>query len=223
MITTSLDIMIAIKLVLAIVCGGAIGFERELSRKAAGLRTNVLICMGSALFMIISRHIGGGAPYTDPARLVAQVVAGIGFIGAGVILQARGSVTGLTTAATIFVVAAVGIAIGEGMFGVALLSTALIIIVLVALRRVERFVLKRRRMFHYSLKTRDPAQFLENLLDLLERHNLQLEDFDVDNNPEGEHVVRLSIVTSIDGNRRLLSELPQLGSDLTTSTHESGE
>ena len=223
MITTSLDIMIAIKLVLAIVCGGAIGFERELSRKAAGLRTNVLICMGSALFMIISRHIGGGAPYTDPARLVAQVVAGIGFIGAGVILQARGSVTGLTTAATIFVVAAVGIAIGEGMFSAALLSTALIIIVLVALRRVERFVLKRRRMFHYSLKTRDPAQFLENLLDLLERHNLQLEDFDVDNNPEGEHVVRLSVVTSIDGNRRLLSELPQLGSDLTTSTHESGE
>jgi putative Mg2+ transporter-C (MgtC) family protein len=223
MINASPDILIAIKLVLAIVCGGAIGFERELSRKAAGLRTNVLICMGSALFMIVSRHIGGGAPYTDPARLVAQVVTGIGFLGAGVILQARGSVTGLTTAATIFVVAAVGIAIGEGMFGVALLSTALIIIVLVALRRVERFVLRRQRMFHYSLKTRDPAQFLENLLDLLERQHLHLEDFDVDNNPEGEHVVRLSVVTSIDGNRRLLSELPQLGSDLTTSTHERGD
>src|SRR5882672_12781894 len=108
--TNSLDMLIVAKLVLAIVCGGAIGFERELSRKAAGLRTNVLICMGSALFMIVSRHIGGGAPYTDPARLVAQVVTGIGFLGAGVILQARGSVTGLTTAATIFVVAAVGIA-----------------------------------------------------------------------------------------------------------------
>jgi len=223
MITASLNIVIAIKLVLAIMCGGAIGFERELSRKAAGLRTNVLICLGSALFMIVSRHIGGGAPYTDPARLVAQVVTGIGFIGAGVILQARGSVTGLTTAATIFVVAAVGIAIGEGMFGAALLSTTLIIIVLVALRRVERFVLRRQRMFHYSLKTRDPAQFLESLLDLLERQHLQLEDFDVDNNPEGEHVVRLSVVTSIDGNRRLLSELPQLGSDLTTSTHENGD
>jgi putative Mg2+ transporter-C (MgtC) family protein len=223
MLTTSLDIAIAVKLVLAILCGGAIGFERELSRKAAGLRTNVLICMGSALFMIVSRHIGGGAPYTDPARLVAQVVTGIGFIGAGVILQARGSVTGLTTAATIFIVAAVGITIGEGMVGLALLSTALIIIVLVVLRRVERFVIKRQRMFHYSLKTRDPAQFLESLLDLLERQNLQLEDFDVDNNPEGEHVVRLSVVTSIDGNRRLLSELPELGSDLMTSTHERGD
>jgi putative Mg2+ transporter-C (MgtC) family protein len=223
MITTSLDIAIAVKLVLAILCGGAIGFERELSRKAAGLRTNVLICMGSALFMIVSRHIGGGAPYTDPARLVAQVVTGIGFLGAGVILQARGSVTGLTTAATIFIVAAVGITIGEGMVGLALLSTALIIIVLVVLRRVERFVIRRQRMFHYSLKTRDPAQFLESLLDLLERQNLQLEDFDVDNNPEGEHVVRLSVVTSIDGNRRLLSELPELGSDLMTSTHERGD
>src|SRR6266542_1983089 len=127
MITTSLNIVIAAKLALAIVCGGAIGFERELSRKAAGLRTNVLICMGSALFMIVSRHIGGGAPYTDPARLVAQVVTGVGFIGAGVILQARGSITGLTTAATIFVVGAVGIAIGEGMFTLALLSTTLII------------------------------------------------------------------------------------------------
>jgi putative Mg2+ transporter-C (MgtC) family protein len=223
MITTSLDIAITVKLVLAILCGGAIGFERELSRKAAGLRTNVLICMGSALFMIVSRHIGGGAPYTDPARLVAQVVTGIGFLGAGVILQARGSVTGLTTAATIFVVAAVGITIGEGMVGLALLSTALIIIVLVVLRRVERFVIRRQRMFHYSLKTRDPAQFLESLLDLLERQNLQLEDFDVENNPEGEHVVRLSVVWSIDGIRRLLSELPELGSDLMTSTHERGD
>lgn len=222
MISTSLTLVIALKLVLAILCGGAIGFERELSRKAAGLRTNVLICMGSALLMIVSRHIGGGAPYTDPARLVAQVITGIGFLGAGVILQARGSVTGLTTAATIFVVAAVGIAIGDGMFGVAILSTSLIIIVLVALRRVERFIIRRQRMFHYSLKTREPAQFLENLLDLLERENLHLEDFDVESNPEGEHVVRLSVVTSIDGNGRLLNELPRLGSDLTTSTHERG-
>ncbi|HEY3042269.1 MAG TPA: MgtC/SapB family protein [Pyrinomonadaceae bacterium] len=223
MITSSLSIVVAVKLVLAILCGGAIGFERELKRKAAGLRTNVLICMGSALFMMVSRHIGGGAPYTDPARLVAQVVTGIGFLGAGVILQARGSITGLTTAATIFVVGAVGIAIGDGMFGVALFSTALIIIVLVALRRVERFVIKRQRMFHYSLKTKDPAQFLEDLLDLLERQHLHLEDFDVDNNPAGDHVVRLSVVTSVDGNRRLLSELPQLGSELTTSTHEHGD
>lgn len=127
-------VQIGIKLLFAIICGGAIGMERELSRKPAGLRTNVLICMGATLFMITSRHISGGAPYTDPARLVAQVVAGVGFIGAGVILQSRGSVTGLTTAATIFIVTAVGIAIGEGMFGPAALATGFVIGVLVLLR-----------------------------------------------------------------------------------------
>src|SRR5712671_5119683 len=121
------NILIALKLLLAMLCGGAIGFERELSRKPAGLRTNVLICMGAALFMIVSRHIGGGAPGGDPGRLAAQVVTGIGFLGAGVILQARGSIHGLTTAATIFVVGAVGITIGEGMFTVTVMTTVLII------------------------------------------------------------------------------------------------
>jgi putative Mg2+ transporter-C (MgtC) family protein len=218
-----LTIEIALKLMMAILCGGAIGFERELSRKAAGLRTNVLICMGAALFMIVSRHISGGAPYTDPARLVAQVVAGIGFLGAGVILQSRGSVTGLTTAATIFVVGAVGITIGEGMFGIALMSTVLIIIVLVALRKVERHVIRRQRLFHYSLKTDDPAGFLERLFDLLERQHLHLEDFEVRDRADGAHEVRISIVTSLQGNQRLLKNLPLLGTELRTSTHEHND
>lgn len=211
-------ILITLKLLLAILCGGAIGVERELSRKPAGLRTNVLICMGAALFMIVSRHISGGAPYTDPARLVAQVVAGIGFLGAGVILQSRGSVTGLTTAATIFVVGAVGITIGEGMFTVAVLSTILIIVVLVLLRRLESVVIRRHRQFHYSLKTKDPAEFLERLLDLLDSENLQLDDFDVRTASSGEHEVRMTVVTSLEGNRRLLKHLLPLGRDLRTAT-----
>lgn len=213
-------ILIASKLILAIICGGAIGFERELSRKAAGLRTNVLICMGAALFMIVSRHISGGQPYTDPARLVAQVVAGIGFLGAGVILQSRGSITGLTTAATIFVVGAVGITIGEGMFGIAVLSTVLIIIVLVVLRRVERLVIRRQRLFHYSLRTDKPAEFLDRLFNLLEKQHLHLEDFEVRDRADGSHEVRISVVTSLYGNQRLLKSLPQLGTELRTSTHE---
>ncbi|MFN2532057.1 MAG: MgtC/SapB family protein [Pyrinomonadaceae bacterium] len=208
------------KLLLAMLCGGAIGFERELSRKAAGLRTNVLICIGAALYTIVSRHISGGAAYTDPARLVAQVVTGIGFLGAGVILQSRGSITGLTTAATIFVVGAVGIAIGDGMFVLALFSTALIIVVLVLLRRVERAVIRRKRMFHYTLNTRHPADLLDRLLDLLEKEHMHLEDFDVRDSTSGDHEVRLSIVTSIDGNRRLLRSLPHFGTGVRSSTHE---
>lgn len=219
----SIDLLIAVKLLVAIVCGGAIGMERELNRKPAGLRTNVLICMGAALFMIVSRHISGGQPYTDPARLVAQVVAGIGFLGAGVILQSRGSITGLTTAATIFVVAAVGIAIGEGMFGIAVLSTALIIVVLVLLRRVERAFVRRRRLFHYALKVDDAPDFLEKLFDLLQRERVQLDDFDVEDTPDGKHEVKFKVVASLDVNRMLLQKLPQLGAELRTSTHQPTE
>ncbi|CUS88767.1 MgtC/SapB family protein, partial [Candidatus Kryptonium thompsonii] len=96
------------KFFLAIVFGGLIGLERELKGKPAGFRTNILICLGSTLYMILSMKIAG-----DPGRIAAQVVTGIGFIGAGTIIQARGTITGLTTAATIFVVASIGLAIGS--------------------------------------------------------------------------------------------------------------
>lgn len=215
-------LIIAAKLALAMICGGAIGIERELNRKPAGLRTNVLICFGAALYMIVSRHISGGAAYTDPARLAAQVVAGIGFLGAGVILQARGSITGLTTAATIFVVGAVGISIGEGLFSLGLFSTISIILVLVGLRKAERAVIKRARLFHYHLKTNDPSEFLEQLLDLLEQQNLRLEDFDVKELVDHEHEVTLSVVTSIEGNRRLMHGLRALGKSLRTSIADRG-
>jgi len=213
-------VLIAAKLILAMICGGVIGLERELSRKPAGLRTNVLICFGAALYMIVSRHISGGAAYTDPARLAAQVVAGIGFLGAGVILQSRGSITGLTTAATIFVVGALGIAIGEGLYPLALFSTVLVFLVLVVLRRVERLVLRRARLFHYHLTTKDPAEFLEQLLDLLEKEHLRLEDFDVKELGQQQHEVKLSVVTSIDVNRRLSRSLHELGTSLRTTITE---
>ncbi len=214
-------ILIALKLLMAVVCGGAIGFERELSRKPAGLRTNVLICVGAALFMIVSRHIGGGAPYTDPARLVAQVVTAIGFIGAGVILQSRGSITGLTTAATILLVGAVGVTIGEGMFTVAVMVTLLIIAVLVVLRRVERAFVRRRRLFHYLLKTTDAPQALARLLDLLEREGLRLDDFSVLDLAEGRHELRFAVVTSLEENSRLIKILPEIGTEVQGSTAPS--
>jgi len=202
-------LFIGAKLLLALACGGAIGLERELSHKAAGLRTNVLICIGAALYMIVSRHISGGAPYTDPARLAAQVVAGIGFIGAGVILQSRGSVTGLTTAATIFLVGAVGIAIGEGLFTIAIFSTVLVIIVLVALRKLESAVVKRQRIFHYVLTTANPSQSLDDAMRVFEKEKVHLQDFTVKDLPDGKHEVKLSVLTSIDGSRRLLRALPR--------------
>ena len=108
------------KLLLATLLGGAIGLERELAGKPAGLRTNILICVGAALFTQLSVDIArigftpDGRPYGDTTRIAAQIVSGIGFLGAGAILHGEGAVVGLTTAATIWVVAAIGTAVGAG-------------------------------------------------------------------------------------------------------------
>lgn len=103
-----------VEVMTAIFCGLIVGQERERKEKPAGLRTLTLICLGSALFTIVSVFLAGDNVYNDPARLAAQIVTGIGFLGAGVIMRDRGSVTGLTTAATIWVTAAIGVIVGSG-------------------------------------------------------------------------------------------------------------
>ncbi len=131
------------RLVLAAALGGAIGIERELEGKPAGLRTNLLICVGAALLTELSvlvYELAGSAASADPARIAAQIVSGIGFLGAGTIIQARGSVSGLTTAATLWVVAAIGIAVGAGAWGEAVGATVLVIAALVLLGRLENRV-----------------------------------------------------------------------------------
>lgn len=131
-------------LVLAVFLGGAIGLERELQQKAAGLRTNILICVGAALFTELS--LAMTAEFGDPSRIAAQIVTGVGFLGAGAIIQGRGTVTGLTTAATMWLVAAIGMAIGFGALLEATGTTLLVVLVLVALRPIERWIEKRRRL-----------------------------------------------------------------------------
>lgn len=216
----STTLLVALKLLLAMLCGGAIGLERELSRKAAGLRTNVLICMGAALFMVISRHISGGAPYTDPARLVAQVVAGIGFLGAGVILRSRGSISGLTTAATIFLVGALGIAIGEGLYTIAVMTTALVLCVLVLLRKLEGLVLRKRRLFHYSFRTNEPSKAFASLLRLLEEEGARLENYNMTDKGAGHGDVSFTVVASVEVNARLIERLNEIGRLVDTSTED---
>lgn len=115
-----------IKLAISLALGAAIGLEREVSDKAAGLRTNILIALGSTLFSIVSLRL---VSVSDPARIAAQVVTGIGFIGAGAIMREGDRVTGLTTAATIWTVAAIGMAVGFGYYAVACATTVLALIV----------------------------------------------------------------------------------------------
>ncbi|HVP69954.1 MAG TPA: MgtC/SapB family protein, partial [Gemmatimonadaceae bacterium] len=140
-IVAALRLDLLAKLALSVILGGAVGIERELSGKPAGLRTNILICLGSALLMDLSMNLGvmqGGPRVGDPGRIAAQIVTGIGFLGAGTIMQSRGVVLGLTTAATIWVVAAIGMIIGAGQYVEAVGSTLVVLVVLAGLGRVEK-------------------------------------------------------------------------------------
>ena len=126
-----------VRLVVAGLLGGLIGLERQLRRKPAGLRTNMFICFGAAMFTVLSDKLAGSMG-GDHTRVDAQIIPGIGFIGAGSILHARGSVVGLTTAATLFVVASVGMAAGGGLYITAIFATIVILIVLAVLGKLEK-------------------------------------------------------------------------------------
>jgi putative Mg2+ transporter-C (MgtC) family protein len=130
-----------VRLVIAASLGGLIGLERELKHRPAGLRTNMFICIGAALFTILSDQLQAGHPAGDHTRIAAQIIPGIGFIGAGSILRARGElVTGLTTAATIFVVASIGMAVGGGLYLTAIFATAVIVLCLLLLGSMEHWL-----------------------------------------------------------------------------------
>jgi putative Mg2+ transporter-C (MgtC) family protein len=123
-----------VRLTLAAVLGGIIGLERELKHRPAGLRTNMFICFGAAMFTVISLELGGA---NDATRIASQIIPGIGFIGAGSILRDKGGVTGLTTAATIFVVASIGMACGGGLYLPAVFATGLLLVALLILGALE--------------------------------------------------------------------------------------
>ena len=131
---TSQDLL---ALIFAVIFGGAVGLEREISGKAAGLRTNVLICLGAAAFTIISRQMAAGAA-DSLTRIAAQVVTGVGFLGAGAIIVDRGGIYGLTTAATIWLVASIGMACGAHLYALAALVTFIALGVLLGLAQIEK-------------------------------------------------------------------------------------
>jgi putative Mg2+ transporter-C (MgtC) family protein len=144
-LTLETQIDLALRLTVGLVLGAAIGFERELHRQPAGFRTHSLVSLGAALFTVVSAF-GFSGDVVDPTRIAAQIVSGIGFIGAGTILQYRGHIRGLTTAASLWSVAAIGTAAGAGLYVVAIVGTVLILVVLSILDRVEDIARRRLRL-----------------------------------------------------------------------------
>jgi putative Mg2+ transporter-C (MgtC) family protein len=172
-----------LRLGLAFLLGGLIGFEREQSNRAAGLRTNILVCVGSALIMLLSRY--GFAEYVghtqlDPARLAAQVVSGIGFLGAGVILFNGFSVTGLTTAATLWVVAGIGLAVGAGFYLPAAAVTVLVLFALLILNKVEEKWISPKTQSTLRIRMKDRPGGLGDITETLQKSRVDIKRIQVE-------------------------------------------
>jgi putative Mg2+ transporter-C (MgtC) family protein len=158
----------------AAILGGLIGLEREYKHRAAGLRTNMFICFGAAMFTLLSERLAG-VP-SDAARIAAQIIPGIGFIGAGSILHTRGLTTGLTTAATLFVVASVGMAAGGGLYLTAVFATGLVLLALFALGHMEETFNIKLLMTCYEVTGATVEEISKEVNRILEPHHRLMKD-----------------------------------------------
>ena len=205
-----MDLSIPIRLVLAAILGGIIGIERQIHEKPAGLRTNILICVGSTLFMSLSTRVAqvlGG----DPTRIAAQIISGIGFLGAGAVLHSHGFVLGLTTAATIWVVAGVGMALGSGMYLVAVFATAMSLVTLYFLSFVEDRI-QGRRSYSYSLVVSDLNQALSSINRVLQESSVAAASFNFKKRADN-YRVWFKLVIPRETNIKIiqrLSEVPEI-------------
>lgn len=194
-----------LRLILAALLGGAIGLERELRHKPAGLRTNLFICFGAAMFTILSEQMvapGVG----DRSRIASNIIPGIGFIGAGSILHSRGSVTGLTTAATLFVVAAIGMSCGAGFYLQAVFATMVILVALSALGWFEtRFSLKPLVMAYEAVGEK-ADELMSEVNRILERENQSMHSVQIGRS-DGDYRVNFTIDATRKEHEGLLDRL----------------
>ncbi|MBQ9098444.1 MAG: MgtC/SapB family protein [Clostridia bacterium] len=169
-----------VRMVLAVICGGIIGIEREYKRRPAGFRTHILICLGASLTMLTSQYIYLELGlFTDLARLGAQVIAGIGFIGAGtIIVTKRRQVKGLTTAAGLWASAIVGLAVGAGYFEAALIATLMILVAELLLSRFEYFIMSTARGINLYIEYRD-NDVLATMTDYMRTRNVSVTDLQI--------------------------------------------
>lgn len=202
---------VALRLLLAIALGGIIGLERETSQKPAGLRTHILICASAAMLMMLSQLMLAGTDSSggDTLRVAAAAITGMGFIGAGTIIQSQGSVHGLTTAATLWTVSGLGLVVGAGYYIFAMLFSALILATLVLFRRVEEAHLK-KALYHYHLKIKDSPDILVNLRKLIFHLGLKLAELNL-KKERNVSIVTLAFSSSEEKERQFNQSLFDMG------------
>ena len=175
-----------VRLLLAALFGGIIGIERGRKRRPAGLRTHMLVCMGSALVMITNQFVAQQYPGVDPARLGAQVISGIGFLGAGTILVTRNQqVKGLTTAAGLWASACMGLAVGIGFYSGALVACGFIILIMLALDRIDNMIVTHSRTMEIYTEFEAPPD-LSRFLGYLSNHSLKVSYMELVSHRSGE-------------------------------------
>ena len=198
------------KLLLAALLGGAVGLERELRHKPAGLRTMMLISIGVALFTIMSYEMAGDVG-GDHTRIAAQIIPGIGFIGAGVVLRERGAVTGITSAATIFMIASVGMTVGAGFPVTAVFTTLLLLVSLVFLGLVEDRIGLHTRMLTFTMTTPpgDPS-VLEHVHQIVQEAGIQAVRWTTHKSQTGPTIIEFDAEVGTPKERELLNRLTAL-------------
>jgi putative Mg2+ transporter-C (MgtC) family protein len=209
---------VALRLVVAAALTGAVGLEREFRERAAGLRTHIMVGVGSALFTLVSAYgfnaflqSGANVVRADPSRIAAQIVTGIGFLGAGAILRQGLSIRGLTTAAGLWVAAAIGMAVGAGYYSAALLGTGVVLVGLGPLRMAEGWIMARRRREAGSLEIDlRPDQPLAPVLGVLEGRRARVSRIQLEEEEEGRELkIEVALPPGVSG-RDLVEDLTRL-------------
>jgi putative Mg2+ transporter-C (MgtC) family protein len=167
------------RLLLACLLGGGVGLEREISRKAAGVRTNLLISMGAAFFTLLSAVLAGDAN-PDKGRVASNIVQGIGFLGAGLIIHNRSRVSGLTSAASVWVVASIGMACGAGLYAAAIVAAAIVVLALEIVGFLERRANLKGYPLVYEARGRDQTLMLHSILDAMDKTSERLSSVERD-------------------------------------------
>ena len=184
--------MVLFRLVLAAMLSGAIGFEREFHGRAAGFRTHILLCIGSTLVMLTSMHIFdiySSKVAADPARIAAGVITGIGFLGAGTIMHSKSAVRGLTTAASLWVVAGIGLAVGSGMYYGAIVTTLLTVITLMLFSKLEYVMIRKDWYKTIIIETKEGVDQLKAIREIITDRKSEITDFEVDKARDGVNMV----------------------------------
>nr|WP_077625210.1 MgtC/SapB family protein [Sediminibacillus massiliensis] len=208
--------LMVLRIFIALILSGLIGFERELKNHSAGFRTHILVGVGSCLMMLLSLY--GFESFIeeydnvrfDPARIPSYVISGIGFLGAGTIMVHGMTIRGLTTAASIWTVAGLGLVVGAGMYSAAVLTTFVILLSLVLLHHVENFFMNKRSNIHFKLVVSEELR-MESLIRLFEIYNVKLRKLEVEKEENKDRIYLIQVESTMKIDKfRLLDDISTL-------------